>query len=106
MSFALFVGILLLSQLALTSQKNCVQIKPKSSSDCELSSDDKDKGYIYCCFEEYLGYKECKPLTQDDYDDEKEIADYLGDSATFVCSSTVLKNLSIKTLILLIFLNL
>ena len=109
MSFASFIAILLICQLVLTAQKSCSSIKPDSSSDCVLSSSDKDKGYVYCCYEALGGIEECSAYTEEQYQEEKEAAELFGDAATMICSTTVgarFMNSSIKTLILLILLNL
>ena len=106
MSFASFIAILLLSQLVLIANKDCSSISPHSSSDCVLSSSDKDKGYVYCCYLELVGVKECSAYTEEKYQEEKELAELLGDEMTMICSGPSFMNLSIKTLILLILLNL
>ena len=106
MLFTTFVGILLLSQLVLTSQKDCATISPRSYSDCKLSSSDREEGYIYCCYEEFLGFKGCYAFDEDGYEQEKEAAELIGDSATFICNEANFRNLSFIILIMLILLNL
>ena len=109
MSFASFIAILLICQLVLTAQKSCSSIKPDSSSDCVLSSSDKDKGYDYCCYEALGDIEECTAYTEEQYQEEKEAVELFGDALTYICSTTVgarFMNSSIKTLILLILLNL
>ena len=105
MSFASFIGILILSQLMFSSQKDCASITPSTSSDCKLYSTDKSNGFIYCCYE--VGEKNCKAYDEGSYQDAKEEAEITG--TEFICSTKVVEdcktrymNLSIITLIMLI----
>ena len=110
MSFVKFLAILLLIQLVLSAKKGCSSVSPDSESDCVLTSSDKEKGKVYCCYEEFAGFKGCTAYTEEEYQEEKEDAEWLGKYAKMICSTKVgearFMNLSIKTLILLVLLNL
>ena len=56
-----------------TNSINCKKIKPTKASDCTLSQADRDKGYKYCCYDNYEG-KECEAYDEEDY--QLELAAY------------------------------
>ena len=85
MRLSYIAAIILLSQLILSSPKDCDDISPKSPSDCKLSSSDKNNGQIYCCYEEFLGEKVCEAYDEEGYEEEKEAAELFG--AKFECTT-------------------
>ena len=65
----LSIILLVILNSFINSAKNCADISGYDSEKCFLSSEDKSS-YDYCC---YYGYPDnkCKPLTQEQYNQEK-----------------------------------
>ena len=88
--FIKILCILLFIEKIKSAETNCKNIKPKSPTDCKLSTSDKTQ-YQYCCYVNYqvAGYRqiECSPLTDDDYQDEKSVAKLL-EYESFVCDKS------------------
>ena len=100
--------LLMMMLQTLICAKNCDEIFPKNASDCQLSSEDKNKGFIYCCYTNlFLG--DCTAYDEMTYDIIKDI---YKDEPSFVCndpfriSSAGFINLSIISFIILLILNL
>ena len=65
----LSIILLVILNSFINSAKNCTDISGYEREKCFLSSEDKSL-YDYCCYYEYPDYK-CKPLTQEQYNQEK-----------------------------------
>ena len=74
---------------------------PKSLDDCKDLKLDKDEDEEYCCFFNYGGKKNCIPLTEDEYNEYKDVADEMGyqcDNSNYI----VISLLSLSLIILLL----